>query len=276
MTFLGIDVGTSAVKAVLVDERQRLLAEAEVPLATSRPQPLWSEQEPDAWWAATLSVLAVLRAAKPDAYGAARAIGLSGQMHGAVVLGTDDRPLRPAILWNDGRAQAECRLLAERVPEIGRIAGVQPTPGYTAPKLLWLAAHEPALFARVAKVLLPKDYVRLRLTGQHATDPVDAAGTLWLDEARRAWSPEILAATGLSEAQLPRVVEGSEPAGAVRAGIAAEIGLPAGTTSRPVRVTRRQVRSASVPSPTATPSSRSAPRPSTSSQRMPTGPIRSG
>ena len=162
-------------------------------------------------------MLAVLRRAEPKGFAAIQAIGLSGQMHGAVVLGADDRPLRPAILWNDGRAQAECRLLAERVPEIGRIAGVPPTPGYTAPKLLWLAAHEPALFARVAKVLLPKDYVRLRLTGEHATDPVDAAGTLWLDEARRAWSPEILAATGLSEAQLPRVVEGSEPAGAVRA-----------------------------------------------------------
>ncbi|MGD9510874.1 MAG: xylulokinase [Geminicoccaceae bacterium] len=229
MSFLGLDVGTSAVKAVLVDGDQRLLAEAEAPLATSRPRPLWSEQDPDDWWTATLGVVAGLRQAEPKAYGAVRAIGLSGQMHGAVVLDADDRPLRPAILWNDGRAQAECRLLSERVPEIGRIAGVPPTPGYTAPKLLWLAAHEPELFARVVKVLPPKDYVRLRLTGDHATDPVDAAGTLWLDEARRAWSPEILAATGLSEKQMPCVVEGNEPAGALRTEVAVELGLPAGT-----------------------------------------------
>lgn len=228
MSFLGVDIGTSAVKAVLVDDAQHLLAEAETPLAISRPHPLWSEQEPDAWWAATCEVLAALRSAEPAAWAAVRGIGLSGQMHGAVVLGGDDRPLRPAILWNDGRAQAECRLLAERVPDIGRIAGVPPTPGYTAPKLLWLAAHEPELFARIARVLLPKDYVRLLLTGEHATDPVDAAGSLWLDQARRAWSPEILAATGMAEAQLPRVVEGSEPAGAVRPAVAAELGLPAG------------------------------------------------
>ena len=228
MSFLGLDIGTSAVKAVLVDGDQQLLAEAEVPLATSRPQPLWSEQDPEAWWTATRAALATLGSAARGAWGGVRGIGLSGQMHGAVVLGADDRPLRPAILWNDGRAQAECRVLAERVPGIGRIAGVPPTPGYTAPKLLWLQAHEPDLFARVARVLLPKDYVRLKLTGEYATDPVDAAGTLWLDEARRAWSPEIVAATGLREAQLPRVVEGSEPAGAVRPAAATALGLPAG------------------------------------------------
>ena len=228
MSFLGLDIGTSAVKAVLVDGDQQLLAEAEVPLATSRPQPLWSEQDPEAWWTATRAALATLGSAARGAWGGVRGIGLSGQMHGAVVLGADDRPLRPAILWNDGRAQAECRVLAERVPGIGRIAGVPPTPGYTAPKLLWLQAHEPDLFARVARVLLPKDYVRLKLTGEYATDPVDAAGTLWLDEARRAWSQEIVAATGLREAQLPRVVEGSAPAGAVRPAAATALGLPAG------------------------------------------------
>ena len=229
MSFLGLDIGTSAVKAVLVDGEQRLVAEAEAPLATSRPHPLWSEQEPDDWWVATGRVLAELRRAEPAAFAATEAIGLSGQMHGAVVIDSADRPLRPAILWNDGRAQAECALLAGRVPGIGRIAGVPPTAGYTAPKLLWLAVHEPEVFARTAKVLLAKDYVRLKLTGEYATDPVDAAGTLWLDEARRAWSQEILAATGLDETQVPRVVEGSEPAGAVRAAAAAALGLTAGT-----------------------------------------------
>ena len=228
MTFLGLDIGTSAVKAVLVDGGQRLLAEAEAPLSISRPQPLWSEQDPDAWWAASLEVLHQLRGTAPAAYAATRAIGLSGQMHGAVVLDAQGRPLRPAILWNDGRAQAECALIAQRVPEVGRIAGVPPTPGYTAPKLLWLAAHEPLLFARIAHVLLPKDYVRLQLTGEHATDPVDAAGTLWLDQASRGWSPTLLAATLMRAAQLPRVVEGSLPAVALRPAIAAGLGLPAG------------------------------------------------
>ena len=228
MTFLGIDIGTSAVKAVLVDEDEQLLAEAEVALAISRPQPLWSEQAPDDWWLATRVVLAELRRTAPAAFAAARGIGLSGQMHGAVVLDATDRPLRPAILWSDGRAQAECRALAERVPEVGWIAGVPPMPGFTAPKLLWLAAHEPDRFARIARVVPAKDYVRLKLTDAFATDPVDAAGTLWLDEARRAWSDAIVAATGLALGQLPRVVEGSEPAGALTREVAGDLGLPAG------------------------------------------------
>jgi xylulokinase len=228
MTFLGLDVGTSAVKAVLVDDGQRPLADAEAPLGISRPGPLWSEQDPDDWWEATVAVLARLRAEQPAAFATVRAIGLSGQMHAAVLLDSADRPLRPAILWNDGRAQAECRLLTERVPGIGRIAGVPAMPGFTAPKLLWLAAHEPEVVGRTARVVLPKDYVRLRLAGEHATDLCDAAGTLWLDEARRDWSPELLAASGVAAAQLPRLAEGSTPAGTLRPGIAAELGLPPG------------------------------------------------
>ncbi len=227
-TFLGIDVGTSAVKAVLVGGDQALLAEAEAPLPISRRRPLWSEQDPADWWAATGKTLRRLRAERPDAYAAVRAIGLSGQMHGAVLLDAADRVLRPAILWNDGRAHAECRLLQERLPDLGRLAGVPAMPGFTAPKLLWLAAHEPEVAARVAKVLLPKDHVRLRLTGEHATDMSDAAGTLWLDQARRAWSPELLAASGLAPAQVPRLVEGSAPSGTLRPEAAAEFGLPPG------------------------------------------------
>jgi xylulokinase len=228
MTFLGVDVGTSAVKAVLVDGGQRPLAVAEAPLAISRPRPLWSEQDPDGWWEATAAVLARLRGDQPAAFASARAIGLSGQMHAAVLLDSADRPLRPAILWNDGRAQAECRLLAERVPDLGRIAGVPATPGFTAPKLLWLAAHEPDVVARAARIVLPKDYVRLRLAGEHATDLCDAAGTLLLDEARRDWSPELIAATGMPPAQLPRLAEGSAPAGVLRPMMAAELGLTPG------------------------------------------------
>ncbi|HEX6011191.1 MAG TPA: xylulokinase [Geminicoccaceae bacterium] len=228
MTFLGVDVGTSAVKAVLADDGQRPLAVTESPLVISRPRPLWSEQDPDGWWEATVAVLAQLRGDQPAAFASVQAIGLSGQMHAAVLLDAADRPLRPAILWNDGRAHAECRLLMERVPDLGRIAGVPAMPGFTAPKLLWLAAHEPEVMARMARLVLPKDYVRLHLAGEHATDLCDAAGTLLLDQARRDWSPELLAACGISAARLPRLAEGSAPAGALRPVMAAELGLPPG------------------------------------------------
>lgn len=228
MTYLGIDIGTSAVKAVLVDATQRTLAAAEAPLATLRPAPLWSEQDPTTWWAATETALGRLRLDQPAAFAAVRALGLSGQMHGAVLLDAADRVLRPAILWNDGRAHAECRMLEERVPDLGRIAGVPAMPGFTAPKLLWLAAHEPEILPRITRVLLPKDYVRLRLTGEHVTDMSDAAGTLWLDQARRAWSPEVLAATGLAARQMPRLVEGSAAAGTIRPSVAERLGLPQG------------------------------------------------
>lgn len=227
-TFIGIDIGTSAVKVVLVGEGERALAQVEAPLATSRPRPGWSEQDPQRWWEATEDVLGRLRAAEPEAFAAVKALGLSGQMHGAVLLDAADRVLRPAILWNDARAVAECRLLEERVPGLGRIAGVPAMPGFTAPKILWLQKHEPEVVAKVAKVLLPKDYVRLLLTGEHVTDLSDAAGSLWLDEAERSWSPAILAASGLSLDHMPRLVEGSESAGTIRPEIAARLGLPQG------------------------------------------------
>lgn len=228
MTYLGLDIGTSAVKAVLVDEAQRPLALAEVPLETSRPRPHWSEQPPEAWWQASRTALAGLRTQQPAAFAAVRGLGLSGQMHAAVLLDAGDRVLRPAILWNDGRAQAESRLLNERVPEIGRIAGVPAVPNFTAPKLLWLATHEPEILARTAMVLSAKDYVRLQLTGERVTDMADAAGTSWLDQGRRAWSQELLAACGMTLRQMPRLVEGSDPAGTVRPEAAANLGLPPG------------------------------------------------
>jgi xylulokinase len=225
--FLGIDVGTSAVKALLVDASQRVVAEAAEPLSISRPRPLWSEQDPEDWWSAVGRVVLELRQAAPAAFGAIRALGLSGQMHGAVLLDRGGAVLRPAILWNDGRSQEECRALEQRVPRLAAIAGVPAMPGFTAPKLVWVARHEPDTFARIDKVLLPKDYVRFRLTGEKLTDCSDAAGTLWLDEASRQWSEEILRATGLSTQQVPRLAEGSEPCGTVRPEIAREWGLPA-------------------------------------------------
>ncbi|HEX9905006.1 MAG TPA: xylulokinase, partial [Propylenella sp.] len=225
-TFLGIDLGTSGLKAVLVDETQTVLAEAAVGLRTSHPQPGWSEQNPAEWWRALEAALSQLRSARPDALREARALGLSGQMHGAVLLGSDGEALRPAILWNDGRAVKECRALEAAVPELARIAGVAAMPGFTAPKLLWLKIHEAALFERVWKVVSPKDFLRLKLTGEAATDMSDAAGTLWLDQAARDWSEKILAATGLARRHMPALLEGNAAGGSVRTDLLQAWGLP--------------------------------------------------
>lgn len=223
--FIGIDLGTSAVKAILVDDDQRILASATVALAVSRPQPLWSEQDPDAWVRATLDALAALREAQPAAFRAVRGIGLSGQMHGAVLLDETDRPLRPCILWNDGRSGAQCREMETAEPRLRAITGNIAMPGFTAPKLAWVRANEPDTFARTRSVLLPKAYLRLALTGEAVEDMSDAAGTLWLDVGARRWSEPMLSLTGLSEAQMPRLTEGSAPAGRMRAELAASLGF---------------------------------------------------
>jgi xylulokinase len=226
--FLGLDIGTSAVKAVLADERQRVRASATVPLATQRPHPLWSEQDPDRWWTASAEALAGLRAAEPQLFAAVAAIGLSGQMHAATLLDESGRPLRPAILWNDGRSHREAARLREDHPDIARLTGVPAMAGFTGPKLLWLARHEPEILRRTRRILCAKDVVRLRLTGEALTDPSDAAGTWFLDEARRAWCPRAVEACGIPEDLLPGIVEGSAVGGRLRPGVAAELGLPAG------------------------------------------------
>ncbi|MCR5868256.1 xylulokinase [Aquincola sp. J276] len=226
--FLGLDYGTSEVKALLLDAHHRVLGSAGVPLSLSRPQPGWSEQRPDDWWAATLAVCAELRAAHAHAWQQVQAIGLSGQMHGAVLLDAADHVLRPAILWNDTRAEAECVAMMDELPALPMLSGCLAMPGFTAPKLRWLATHEPRTFERVAKVLLPKDFIRLRLTGEHVTDASDASGTTWLDVARRDWSDELLALTGLARTHMPRLVEGSQPGGTLLASTATTLGLRAG------------------------------------------------
>ncbi|MEH2490669.1 xylulokinase [Bradyrhizobium sp. AZCC 2230] len=208
--YLGLDIGTSGVKAVLVSEAGAVVATASRELALSHPAPLWSEQDPDAWVEAAIGAVDDLAATHPRDVAGVRGIGLSGQMHGATLLGSDGRPLRPAILWNDGRSHAECIELECRCPSLHAIAGNLAMPGFTAPKLLWVAHHEPGIFERVAKVLLPKAYVRYRLTGEMVEDMSDAAGTLWLDVGRRSWSAELLHATGLDLHHMPRLVEGSE------------------------------------------------------------------
>ncbi|MGJ4929399.1 xylulokinase [Bradyrhizobium sp. HKCCYLS2038] len=209
--FLGLDVGTSGVKAVLEDETGALVASASRPLSLSHPQPLWSEQNPDHWVEAAIGAVDDLARDHPRETAAVSGIGLSGQMHGATLLGRDGQPLRPAILWNDGRSQDECAELERRCPELHAIAGNLAMPGFTAPKLAWVAKHEPDIFAQVAKVLLPKAYVRYRLSGEMAEDMSDAAGTLWLDVGARRWSETLLAATGLDLHHMPRLVEGNEP-----------------------------------------------------------------
>ena len=209
--YLGIDIGTSSVKTVLFDRDQRLIAQASQPLTVQRPHAGWSEQEPDAWWRAVEASIDAV--ARDHALADLRGIGLSGQMHGAVCLDHDDRVLRPAILWNDGRAMAECAELEAAFPGSRAVAGNIARPGFTAPKLLWLRKHEPKLFERIDAVLLPKDYIRFRLTGHHVSEMSDASGTLWLDVGARDWSDDLLEATGLTRAHMPRLVEGSAPSG---------------------------------------------------------------
>jgi xylulokinase len=221
--FLGIDIGTSSVKAVLVDERESIVAQAAMPLTVARPRPLFAEQDPQDWWLATVAAIGTL---PPAARAAVRAVGLTGQMHGATLLDESGKPLRPAILWNDGRSALECLELERREPRARAITGNIMMPGFTAPKLLWVSRHEPEIFARTARVLLPKDYVRLKLTGEAVSEMSDAAGTGWLDVARRDWSDEMLAATGLNRSQMPRLVEGSAPSGSLMSAVAKQLQLP--------------------------------------------------
>ena len=187
-TFLGLDIGTSSVKALLVDVEQRVVAEGSTPLSVSRPHPLWSEQNPSDWVEGVEAAVAAIRRHAPSDFAALSGIGLSGQMHGATLLDAQDKPLRPAILWNDGRSFAECAELKRRVPDLEHRTGNLAMPGFTAPKMLWVAAHEPEVAKATKRVLLPKDYVRLRLSGEAVSEMSDASGTLWLDVARRRWT----------------------------------------------------------------------------------------
>jgi xylulokinase len=177
------------------------------------------------WWTATQQAIGELRDRQAAALAAVCGIGLAGQMHGATLLDAADRVLRPAMLWNDGRSGPHCAELERRAPRSRAITGNLAMPGFTAPKLLWVAAHEPDVFQRTARVLLPKDYLRWRLCGEYVSDMSDAAGTLWLDVGRRAWSAEMLAATELDERAMPRLVEGVEPSGRLRAALAAAWGM---------------------------------------------------
>ena len=207
MTLIGLDVGTTAVKGIAISPDGELLASATEEYPLSTPQPGWAEQDPEAWWRATQACLAAL----PDGE-----IGFSGQMHGLVVLGADGEVLRPAILWNDQRTAAQCTEIEERVglERLIALTGNRALTGFTAPKLLWLREHEPDLYARIRHILLPKDYVRYRLTGERAIDVADASGTLLFDVAGRRWSAEVCEALEIPLEWLPTVYESTDIAGA--------------------------------------------------------------
>ncbi len=228
MNTLGLDLGTSELKALVMSADGAVLATAHAPLAWRQPHPGWAEQDANDWWQATIAACAQLKATAPQALAAVRAIGLSGQMHGATLLDAADHVLRPCILWNDTRSAAQCAALTRDCPSLHDIAGNLAMPGFTAPKLLWVREHEPEVFRRVATVLLPKDWLRLQLTGTKVCEMSDAAGTLWLDVARRDWSDALLAATGLSRAHMPSLVEGPQVSGQLTAAAARELGLTAG------------------------------------------------
>ncbi|MFL5828530.1 MAG: xylulokinase [Solirubrobacteraceae bacterium] len=224
--FIGIDIGTSAVKLVLVDAGQQPVATVEEALHPRQPRPGWSEDDAEAWWTAVAAGLDRLRGGHAQALGRVQAIGLSGQMHGALLLDAADRPVRPAILWNDGRSAAEADRLADLGLPLQNSLGVRPMPGFTGPKLAWLRSHEPEVLDRTHHLLLPKDYVRLRLTGERVTDVSDAAGTWLFDQARRTWSAEALEACGVERAWLPRLVESNAVSGTLLREVAKRWGLP--------------------------------------------------
>lgn len=224
--YLGIDLGTSSVKVALIDEHQKLIAESSCKLEVSSPKPLWSEQDPKAWWKAVQVAILNLKNGHTKAFKSIKGIGLSGQMHGAVVLDEKDAPLRPAILWNDGRSESECKEIEIAAPNFEAITGNQIMPGFTAPKLLWVEKNEPEIFKKIHKILLPKDYIRLMLTGDYATEMSDASGTMWLDVPKRAWSNEMLDASHVSLKQMPELFEGSDVTGKVRPEIALSWGIP--------------------------------------------------
>jgi len=223
--YIGLDIGTSGIKAILVDASQHIVVQSTIALSISRSQQGWSEQHPEDWWQASLRAFKELYENAPEEYAQTQAIGLSGQMHGAVLLGKNNEVLRPAILWNDGRSKPQCHSLEQRLPELSRITGNLAMPGFTAPKLLWVAEHEPEIFSQVRKVLLPKDYIRFRLSRHFASDMSDSAGTLWLDVEKRTWATECLEACGLSETHMPELFEGSEATSNLDSNIANELKL---------------------------------------------------
>ena len=227
-TYLGIDLGTTALKCIITDHKQRVVGLAEVPLPTLRLQPGWSEQKPQDWWLALQKACKMLRSRNAKDWSRIAAIGLSGQMHGAVVLDAEGQVLRPAILWNDARAGAEAAAFNGKFSDVGQIAGGPSVAGFTAPKLLWLRNHEPKVFKQLTMVLAPKDYLRFRMSGDFITDPCDATGMSLLDVGQRKWSPALVEAAGIGLENLPRIDEGPQASAHLHKLAADFLGLPPG------------------------------------------------
>ncbi|KIN63762.1 Xylulokinase [Sulfitobacter noctilucicola] len=219
--FIGLDLGTSSLKAILIDDQQRVLAEHSVPLSVERPHDGWSEQNAASWFKAADAALSAL-AATVDC-STVTGIGLSGHMHGATLFDEADKPLRPCMLWNDTRSHKEAAEM-DADPQFRSITGNIVFPGFTAPKVAWVRKHEPQIFEQIAKILLPKDALRLYLTGGHVSEMSDAAGTAWFDTGRRDWSDPLLEACGLGRDQMPALVEGSAPSGKLRPALAQVLG----------------------------------------------------
>ncbi|EHH68419.1 xylulokinase [Gluconobacter morbifer] len=228
--FLGIDVGTSGIKVLLVDETQKEVGSHTEFLKVSRPHSGWSEQNPADWWNAACTAIDALQQKHPRQIGSVKGIGLSGQQHGAVLLDRHGKVLRPCILWNDTRSETECSLFETRFPQSRKITGNIAMPGFTAPKLLWIARHEPEIFRQTQHVLLPKAWLRYQMTGDMIEDMSDASGTLWLDTGNRLWSDAALAATGLTTANMPALCEGTDIAGRLKQDLADRWGM----SERPV------------------------------------------
>lgn len=225
--FIGLDLGTSGVRALLVAGDGAPLISADAPLTAAHPHPGWSEQEPSDWITASSAALRELVARAPDAVKQLKGIGLSGQMHGATLLDGAGVVLRPCLLWNDTRSHVQAARL-DAMPDFRELSGNIVFPGFTAPKVLWVAENEPDIFKRTAKVLLPKDYLSYWLTGHMVSDMSDSAGTSWLDVGARAWSDRLLEASGMTRAQMPDLLEGTGIVGMLRPELAAELGLPDG------------------------------------------------
>lgn len=222
--YLGLDMGTSGLRGIVTDATGTVLGDAETSLETQNPKPGWSEQDPNSWITACQSVMAALRDKLGPEFSKLRAIGISGHMHGATLVDADGDALGPCILWNDTRSADEAAAL-DAQPLMRKTSGNIVFPGFTAPKLVWLRTHDPATFDRVAKVLLPKDYLRLWLTGEYLSEMSDAAGTSWLDVGTRDWSTAALDATGMRRDQMPELIEGSAAGGALRGALLEAWGL---------------------------------------------------
>ncbi|QOL80297.1 xylulokinase [Pseudooceanicola spongiae] len=221
---LGLDLGTSGLRALLIDASGAVIGAAESPCRVSNPHPGWSEQNPAEWVVALEAALEELKEAHPAALAAVTGIGVAGHMHGATLLDAEGAVIRPCILWNDTRSHAEAARL-DAIPGVRELSGNIVFPGFTAPKLDWVRTHEPEHFARVAKVLLPAAYLNYYLTGEYVADMSDSAGTSWLDVGARDWSEELLEAGHMRRDQMPELVEGSAAAGTLRTELAQKWGM---------------------------------------------------